>query len=409
MALHDPRKIIDTLRNHLTHPDTNVAFLFGAGTSTAVRVPFLNDASEPCERALIPTVAELTATCALEIDKLDPQGEVSVFGSALASITAEVKPAHREANIEDILSGVQRKIEAIGEHDILCGLDKQKFALLANTIRRTIAAQVNPDPTGFPKRLPHADFVQWASHMPRAQAVELFTTNYDILLETALEAERALSFDGFVGCNTPFFCHETLARPEASPGSNWIRLWKVHGSINWQLVTIDGRKRVVRTTPQAEGEMIMPSHHKYDESRKQPYTALLDRLRKVMERDDTILFVCGYSFSDDHINTILFDALEARQRPHIIALQYSDPEDGGVLSERAKRLRNLIVLGPTEAIIRGEKAQWSAPDDGQLALIGNAFERLENGAVKGDWRGRLKLGDFAKFAGFAASLVGQVS
>lgn len=289
MALHDPRKIIDTLRNHLTHPDTNVAFLFGAGTSTAVRVPFLNDASEPCERALIPTVAELTATCALEIDKLDPQGEAPVFGLALAAITAEVKPAHREANIEDILSGVQRKIEAIGENDLLCGLDRQKFALLSETIRRTIAAQVNPDPTDFPKRLPHADFVRWASHMSRPQAVELFTTNYDILFETALEAERALSFDGFVGCNTPFFCHETLTRPEAAPGSNWIRLWKVHGSINWQLVTVDGRKRVVRTTPQAEGEMIMPSHHKYDESRKQPYTALLDRLRKVMERDDTTL------------------------------------------------------------------------------------------------------------------------
>lgn len=298
MTLHDPRKMVETLRNHLTHPDTNVAFLFGAGTSTAVRLEFLNDEGEACERALIPTVAELTATCAKAIDKLDPEGEQPVFGPALISIIAEVKPALREANIEDILSGVQRKIEAVGETDLLCGLNKLKLTELSDTIRRTIAAQVNPDLTDFPKRLPHADFVRWASHMSRPHPVELFTTNYDILLETALEAERALSFDGFVGCNTPFFCHETLTRPEAAPGSNWIRLWKVHGSINWQLATVDGRKRVVRTTPQAEGEMIMPSHHKYDESRKQPYTALLDRLRKVMERDDTILFVCGYSFSD---------------------------------------------------------------------------------------------------------------
>lgn len=243
--------------------------------------------------------------------------------------------------------------------------------------------------------------------MSRPHAVELFTTNYDILIESALEAERALSFDGFVGCNTPFFCHETLTRPEAAPGANWIRLWKVHGSINWQLATVDGRKRVVRTTPQVEGEMIMPSHHKYDESRKQPYMALLDRLRKVMERDDTILFVCGYSFSDDHINAILFDALEARQRPHVIALQFVDPEEKGILSEQAKKLRNLIVLGPTEAIIRGHRAQWSAPDDAQLALIGNAFSREELGAEENEWRGKMLLGDFAKFAKFAASLVGQ--
>lgn len=405
--LHDPRKMVETLRNHLTHPDTNVAFLFGAGTSTAVRVEFLNDEGEASERALIPTVAELTATCAKAVDKLDPEGQEPVFGPALASITAEVKPPLREANIEDILSGVQRKIEGVGETDILCGLNKLKLTELSDTIRRTIAAQVNPDLTDFPKRLPHADFVRWASHMSRPSAVELFTTNYDILIESALEAERALSFDGFVGCNTPFFCHETLTRPEAAPGANWIRLWKVHGSINWQLATVDGRKRVVRTTPQVEGEMIMPSHHKYDESRKQPYMALLDRLRKVMERDDTILFVCGYSFSDDHINAILFDALEARQRPHVIALQFVDPEEKGILSERAKKLRNLIVLGPTEAIIRGHRAQWSAPDDAQLALIGNAFSREELGSEENEWRGKMLLGDFAKFAKFAASLVGQ--
>ena len=41
------------------------------------------------------------------------------------------------------------------------------------------------------------------------------------------------AFDGFVGCNQPFFSHESLTRSESAPGPTWTRLWKIHGSINW--------------------------------------------------------------------------------------------------------------------------------------------------------------------------------
>ncbi|MCP1842140.1 hypothetical protein J2R78_005107 [Bradyrhizobium sp. USDA 4538] len=408
--------MLETLRNHLTQPEANVAFLLGAGASCAVRIPVIvEDGSTtageqgpeaPAQtRSLIPNVAELTQICVKEIRKLDPGGQVLRFGPAYDAIELEIRPKNRPTNIEDVLSCVRRKLQAIGAADTLSGLSASDLDQLEKTICRTIAAQVNPDPSSFPEKLPHEDFVRWIARMPRAHPVEIFTTNYDVLIETALEVERVPAFDGFVGCSRPFFFHDSLTRPESAPGAAWTRLWKVHGSINWRLDMVRGRQRVVRTDPHNEGEMILPSHHKYDESRKQPYSALLDRLTRALERDDAILFVCGYSFSDDHINAIIFDALEAKRRPHVVALQYADPEPGSVLTDRAARFLNLMVLGPRIAHIGARRGEWLLEELRGASQIAQAF-RLD--AAKEEEQlsgaGTLLLGDFTRFAEFLGAL-----
>ena len=407
MATHDPFLAIETLRNHLTQPDTKIAFLFGAGTSCAVRVKTPASADGPdSERSLIPSVADLTEICQKEIKKLDPEGEAKRFAPALEIIQTEAKPANRSENIEDILSCVRRKLYAVGAADKLAGLNHADLVLLEKTIRTTIAEQVNPEKSNFPERLPQEDFAHWIGRMPRTDPIEIFTTNYDILLETALEAERVPTFDGFVGCNRPYFCHDSLSRTENAPGSAWTRLWKVHGSINWTIDTVRGHSRVVRTQPSPAGEMIMPSHHKYDESRKQPYTALLDRLGRTLERRDTILFVCGYSFSDEHINAIIFDALEAKQRPHVIALQYADPDDNSVLAQRAARHLNLMVLGDRHAFMSGKKGVWSVQSSVSPHIFEHAFDqdKPEADGMPQPATGKFKMGDFVNFAKFLASL-----
>ena len=412
MTTHDPRKLLESLRNHLTQPETNVAFLLGAGTSCAVRIavapePGAEEETPPKTRSLIPNVAELTAICVKEIKKLDPPDEPTRFGSAYDAIEKELDTGKRPVNIEDILSCVRRKIHAIGAGDTLSGLNPDDLAAVEKTIQATIAAQVNPDRSSFPPQLPHENFVRWIARMPRVHPVEIFTTNYDVLVETALEAERVPAFDGFVGCNRPFFSHDSLTRPENAPGSAWTRLWKIHGSINWRLDTVGGRSRVIRTEPHNEGEMILPSHHKYDESRKQPYSALLDRLTRVLDRDDAILFVCGYSFSDDHINAIIFDALEAKRRPHVVALQFADPEVDSALAERAGRYLNLMVLGPRVAHLGGRRGEWKLEEVRGISHLAPAFtlDEPEEGKEPSG-AGTLRLGDFASFAEFLGALTG---
>jgi hypothetical protein len=410
MTPHDPRRVLESLRDHLTQPETNVAFLLGAGTSCSVQVEFLPEGGAekgeaPNMRPLIPNVADLTAICEKEIRKLDPDGVAQRFGPAFDAIELETRPANRPTNIEDILSCVRRKLQAVGDTDTLSGLSKVDLDELEKNIRGTIASQVNPVRSSFPPTLPHENFVRWIARMPRVQPVEIFTTNYDILIETALEAERVPAFDGFVGCNQPFFSHETLTRPESAPGPAWARLWKIHGSITWKLETVRGRQRVVRTGPHNEGEMILPSHHKYDESRKQPYSALLERLTRVLDRDDTILFTCGYSFSDDHINAIIFDALEAKKRPHVIALQYADPEEDSILADRAIRFLNLMVLGPRTAYLGGRRGAWKLEEVREAEHLVRAFQLDEpEKDHPSTGTGRLLLGDFVRFSEFLGSL-----
>lgn len=71
--------------------------------------------------------------------------------------------------------------------------------------------------------------------------------------------------------------------------ARWTRLWKLHGSINWEKneETVNGNKvtRVVRVTREAAAGkvMIFPSHLKFEQSRRMPYLAMLDRLRAFFE------------------------------------------------------------------------------------------------------------------------------
>ena len=65
---------------------------------------------------------------------------------------------------------------------------------------------------------------------------EIFTTNYDLLLEKAMEHNHVPYFDGFVGSYEPFFWSESIEKTVSHNDLtfNWIRLWKIHGSLNWE-------------------------------------------------------------------------------------------------------------------------------------------------------------------------------
>ena len=173
----------------------------------------------------------------------------------------------------------------------------------------------------------------------------------------------------------------------------------------------DGTRRIVRGEEGAEGELILPSFYKYDESRRQPYVAMLDRLGRVLSaREDTVLVTIGYSFGDQHINAVLFDALDARERMHIVALQFSDPPDEHELAKRARRRQNLLVYGPTTAIVGGVSGEWHLidPVDQQTAaLLDIPFDSDGEPALdKVSVSGRFRLGDFYWFGRFLDQIAG---
>jgi hypothetical protein len=166
--------------------------------------------------------------------------------------------------------------------------------------------------------------------------------------------------------------------------------------------------RVVRGDPDLAGEMILPSSQKYDESRQQPYAAFVDRLTRFLEQDDALLIVAGVSFGDEHINNLIFGALENRPRTHVYALQFEELSEDSVLIKRAYQRSNLIVVGPKTGVIGGRRAKW-APSE-VPAFMDGVFEVQETAAAAGvpetSKTGLMKIGDFARFCNFLDSMAG---
>jgi len=104
---------------------------------------------------------------------------------------------------------------------------------------------------------------------------------------------------------------------------------------------------------------------KYDQSRRMPYLAMLDRLKAFFhgrlakthgesgrqEEDAPRLIICGYSFLDDHLNELLLDGLRGNRSAQCFALMYSNLKDHPRAVQYAEKQANLTVLAKDGAVI----------------------------------------------------------
>lgn len=208
---------------------------------------------------------------------------------------------------------------------------------------------------------PMLNFASWVGRANYRLPLEIFTVNYNLLLETALEAQQVAYFDGFLGTLTARFrteLVEPLHGADCMP-SFFTRLWKLHGSLNWEWD--ETHKILRRGNAVANSAAIYPSDTKYDESRRMPFVVLQDRFRRALHQPETLTLISGYLFGDDHLNEIIYDAATRRERSEIIVFCYDQiPDD---LAEQAERSPNIQVIAGTEAIIGGVRAAWESPQD----------------------------------------------
>lgn len=413
MNTHDPREHIRGIHEILSSDKKRIGFLFGAGTSFATG---LSD-------VYIPAIAQMTKTIVKEVSK---------FSSAIQEIKAETENATPKAtfNIETLLSSIEAKRAVIGEGQ-LNGLDSDGFTELSKQIKEEVVKLVSVHDSlkdDDRKKLAHSRLANWVQKARRRFATEIFTTNYDYLFEIALENSGIPYFDGFSGSYEPFFCPEAVEDVEAH--LQLVKLWKMHGSLGWKYRESD--KTVIRdkSTP-ADSILIYPSHLKYNTSKKQPYVGLIDRLCTFLQQDDAVLFTCGYSFGDDHINERIVTSLRRGASSHVIAMYYDETQDGDSnrifsLADKNNNLRNLAtyetggkmsVYGRRHAVIGGKFGEWclrKEPDKSESVRVSDYFD--EDAAVppdmeekgKGDekWEGKgvFRLTDFQDFTKFLNDL-----
>lgn len=415
MNAHDPREHIRGIHQILISDKKRIGFLFGAGSSFATGL----------STVFVPAIEEMTNTIIDEVEASAPD-----FAAAIKEIQTETEAVRTVFNIETLLSSIEAKRTVIGA-GTLNGLDSGGFTDLATLVKNHVVKLVSVHealPAVDRKEMAHARLANWIQKAKRRFPAEIFTTNYDYLFEIALEGSGIPYFDGFSGTFEPFFCPEAVEDVEAYP--HLVKLWKMHGSLGWTYR--DSDKAVIRQHSAPDDSiLIYPSHLKYSTSKKQPYVGLIDRLCAFLQQDDAVLFTCGYSFGDNHINERIVTSLRRGANSHVIAMYYDETSTHDNirvfgLADEANSVRRLATYetggkmsayGIRHAVIGGKFGEWKLRDEPEATESIRVSQYFDEDAAtpsdvlgqhKGDERwlgtGRFLLPDFRKLTDFLDDL-----
>ncbi len=301
--------------------------------------------------------------------------------------------------IEDLLSHARTLLSLCGESGI-DGFSKAQLKAFdegaCSTVRSAVSKPLPSEGT------PYHTLASWIQSIYREHPVEIFTTNYDELMEQALESRSVPYFDGFVGSASAFLDLDSMMEDDLP--ARWARLWKMHGSINWWLTKTD---QVRRSRDKIDGEqlLIYPSHLKYDQSRQMPYLAMLDRLRVFLRAHQSVVVTCGYSFVDEHINAYLAQGLAGNSNASCLALIYGDLASVPDAVKLARRHANLTVMAADGAVIGTVDRPWCSDqkDNNPAYEIAVTRDALPGRSVAPDEQCKWLLGDFAAFGALLAS------
>lgn len=378
-TIHNPDSFMVDLRQILSQGRKRIGLLIGAGAPVALKV---NEEGkvDATGHPLIPDVKKLTQAV---VDDLEPTDK-AVVDNLLPELGE--KP-----NIETILTRIRRLSQAIGNARVY-DLDGAGYKALAERICQKIGKIVAPSLPEEPN--PFSELISWIGGAHRDHPIEIFTPNYDLLLEEAFERARLPYFDGFTGAHRPFFDPTSISEDVLPP--RWSRLWKIHGSLGWEV----SGETIIRTGSRKATMLIYPDHLKYDQITRQPYSALFERLRTFLTTPDSLLLCTGFSFFDAQITAVLDDALAVNTHTAVLAFQYRSLAEEKAAHNLALRRPNLSVYARDGAVIFGIPGTWQpgqSPSE-DWESVRSTFWRSKPADIGGEFL----LGDFAMLARFCA-------
>lgn len=189
--------------------------------------------------------------------------------------------------------------------------------------------------------------MSFASRTGTRDRLNIFTTNYDRLIEAGADVAGLRLIDRFVGALSPVFRSSRLdidmhynppgIRGEPRYLEGVARFTKLHGSLDWINVENDIRRiglpfgaETLKPFLEAAGLstdftslMIYPNSAKDRETAEYPYVELFRDFAASLCRPNSTLVTYGYSFGDDHINRVIRDMLTIPST-HLVAIDYSD-------------------------------------------------------------------------------------
>lgn len=162
--------------------------------------------------------------------------------------------------------------------------------------------------------------------MSQKEPLRIFTTNFDKVIEenlsNTLEENEIIELGFEEERQHRFWNPERFFRTENDGKKVKYYLYKLHGSVDWERDEQAGI--VTRVEKTDKPELIYGAYNKFRYI--EPYLFLFSELRRQSLRAHYIISV-GFSFSDEHINGIIIDAInESSVTTRLLAVCYKDDE-----------------------------------------------------------------------------------
>ena len=310
------------------------------------------------------TTAVQFDACGSADNGMSKTSEFTVYSDEIekAAVDSAKKSGRNIANIEDrirvaneVLNGLKVLQYSDDASDISTKLDTLRSDLenviknFTDNISVIEASIMSADPvrreTAINKLV--LFLMSFASRTGTRDRLNIFTTNYDRLIEAGADVAGLRLIDRFVGALSPIFRSSRMdvdmhynppgIRGEPRYLEGVARFTKLHGSLDWINIGEDIRRiglpfgaKTIQPFLETAGFdasysslMIYPNSAKDRETAEYPYVELFRDFASALCRPNSTLVTYGYSFGDDHINRVIRDMLTIPST-HLVVIDYSD-------------------------------------------------------------------------------------
>jgi hypothetical protein len=209
--------------------------------------------------------------------------------------------------------------------------------------------------------------LSFASRTASRERLQVFTSNYDRLIEHGCDLAGLRIIDRFVGALNPVFRSSRVEvdvhynppgiRGEPRFMEGVVRLTKLHGSLDWHFNKEDRlirRKGIPFGAPGDHTDvpkkpidtvMIYPNPAKDVETTQYPYAELFRDFAAAVCRPNAVVVTYGYGFGDDHINRVLLDMLTIPST-HLVIIAYEADTRLKGFCDKTRDAQLSLLIGP---------------------------------------------------------------
>lgn len=246
-------------------------------------------------------------------------------------------------NLEEMLE-VMGAIAVAGKVSLIDSDIEKKISLVQKYIRHRIIEGLHGEKV---LDFYHTFYMKTVAR-GRKSPINVFTTNYDLYNEQALDSLSFPYNNGFVGTYKRSFNPASykyayvedmnLSKNVWERVPNFYNLYKIHGSISW----IKNENRIneidYKHISDDDTVMIYPTPLKDRTTLMTPYSDLFRAMETALLRKNSVLITLGYSFADDHINRLILNSLAI-------------PTFKLVVFGKSEAISKLIEMGDTRIVV----------------------------------------------------------